>query len=86
MVKIGCFFGFLNVKTPEGSKEKSLAFSAYLNCNTVHVNIGNLSVLSPGHSILTAAILKTMALTPHSDRLASWLVPPVQAHLEGRQQ
>ena len=45
-----------------------------------------LTSLSPGHSILTAAILKTMALTPHSDRLASWLVPPVQAHLEGRQQ
>jgi len=40
-------------------------------------------LLISGHSILTAAILKTMALTPHSDRLASWLVPPVQAHLEG---
>jgi len=36
-----------------------------------------------GNSLLSKAILKTMALKPDSDRLQSWLTPPVQPHLEG---
>ena len=40
--------------------------------------------LIAGNSLLTKAILKTMALKPDSDRLQSWLTPPVQPHLEGR--
>jgi len=39
--------------------------------------------LIAGQSILTSKILQSMALTEGSDRLASWLKPPVQAHLEG---
>ena len=39
--------------------------------------------LIAGNSLLTKAILKTMALKPDSDRLQSWLTPPVQPHLEG---
>jgi len=39
--------------------------------------------LIAGESLLTSKILKSMALTEGSDRLASWLKPPVQAHLEG---
>jgi len=33
--------------------------------------------------MLEKKILQTMALAPDSDRLHSWLVPPVQAHLTG---
>ena len=40
-------------------------------------------LLISGQSILSGAILRSMALTEGSDRLASWLNPPVQAHLEG---
>ena len=40
-------------------------------------------LLISGESILSGAILRSMALTEGSDRLASWLNPPVQAHLEG---
>ena len=40
-------------------------------------------LLISGQAILSSAILKSMALTEGSDRLASWLNPPVQAHLEG---
>jgi hypothetical protein len=36
-----------------------------------------------GKGFLEAKILKSMALAPDSGRLASWLVPPVQAHLSG---
>jgi len=36
-----------------------------------------------GNSLLTKVILKSMALKPGSDRLQSWLTPPVQPHLEG---
>jgi len=36
-----------------------------------------------GNSLLTNVILKSMALKPGSDRLQSWLTPPVQPHLEG---
>jgi len=42
-----------------------------------------LVALIAGNSLLTKAILKTMALKPGSDRLQSWLTPPVQPHLEG---
>ena len=38
-----------------------------------------------GNSLLTKVILKSMALKPGSDRLQSWLTPPVQPHLEGQQ-
>eukprot|EP00092_Neocalanus_flemingeri_P038999 GFUD01042454.1.p1 GENE.GFUD01042454.1~~GFUD01042454.1.p1 ORF type:complete len:596 (+),score=215.72 GFUD01042454.1:176-1963(+) len=38
-------------------------------------------VLVAGQGLLEGAILKTMALSPGSDRLSSWLNPPVQAHL-----
>ena len=40
-------------------------------------------LLISGQSILTNIILKSMALKEGSDRTASWLKPPVQAHLEG---
>jgi len=40
-------------------------------------------LLISGQSLLTNMILKSMALKEGSDRLASWLKPPVQAHLEG---
>jgi len=39
-------------------------------------------VLLMGKGMLEKAILKSMALTPGSDRLASWLVPPVEAYME----
>ena len=42
-----------------------------------------LLVLVAGPGLLEKKILQTMALTPGSDRLQSWLVPPVQAHLTG---
>ena len=40
-------------------------------------------LLVVGPSMLEKKILATMALSPGSDRLQSWLVPPVQAHLTG---
>merc|ERR1719153_2008032 len=40
-------------------------------------------LLVAGPGMLEAKILRTMALAPDSDRLAGWLVPPVQAHLTG---
>ena len=42
-----------------------------------------LVVLVAGPGMLEKKILQTMALAPGSDRLQSWLVPPVQAHLTG---
>merc|ERR1712123_47745 len=42
-----------------------------------------LLVLVAGPGMLEKKILQTMALAPGSDRLQSWLVPPVQAHLTG---
>ena len=39
-------------------------------------------ILLMGKGMLEKAILKSMALTPGSDRLASWLVPPVEAYME----
>merc|ERR1711892_1556908 len=42
-----------------------------------------LVVLVAGTGMLEKKILQTMALAPGSDRLQSWLVPPVQAHLTG---
>ena len=40
-------------------------------------------MLVGGQGLLEGAILKTMALHPGSDRLHTWLNPPVQAHLTG---
>jgi len=42
-----------------------------------------LLLLVGGEAFLDKKILASMALAPESSRLASWLVPPVQAHLEG---
>jgi len=39
-------------------------------------------ILLMGKGLLEKAILKSMALTPGSDRLASWLNPPVTAYME----
>ena len=39
-------------------------------------------VLLLGKGMLEKSIHKSMALTPGSDRLASWLKPPVQAYME----
>ena len=39
-------------------------------------------ILLMGKGLLEKAILKSMALTPGSDRLASWLNPPVEAYME----
>ena len=36
-----------------------------------------------GQGVLEGAILRTMALQPGSDRLQTWLNPPVQPHLTG---
>jgi len=47
------------------------------------VLIAGVVTLICGNSVLTSVILKTMALKPDSDRLQSWLTPPVQPHLEG---
>jgi len=44
------------------------------------VAVGLIAMLA-GKGVLEGAILKTMALNPGSDRLQSWLNPPVQAHL-----
>lgn len=40
-------------------------------------------LLAGGKGFLEEKILHSMALSPGSGRLASWLVPPVQAHLTG---
>eukprot|EP00092_Neocalanus_flemingeri_P072462 GFUD01089209.1.p1 GENE.GFUD01089209.1~~GFUD01089209.1.p1 ORF type:complete len:607 (+),score=119.83 GFUD01089209.1:142-1962(+) len=40
-----------------------------------------LLVLTMAPSFLSSMILKSLALSPGSDRLASWLLPPVEAHL-----
>ena len=40
-------------------------------------------MLLAGPAALEKNILQTMALAPGSDRLQSWLTPPVQAHLTG---
>ena len=42
-----------------------------------------LVLLVAGKGVLEGAILKTMSLQPGSDRLQSWLNPPVQPHLTG---
>ena len=58
-------------------------------CCLVSVGVGavflltGLVVLVAGPSMLEKKILQTMALAPGSDRLQSWLVPPVQAALTG---
>lgn len=39
-------------------------------------------ILLMGKGLLEKAILKSMAITPGSDRLASWLNPPVEAYME----
>merc|ERR1712123_423025 len=58
-------------------------------CCLVSVGLGSvflltgLVVLVAGPGMLEKKILQTMALAPGSDRLQSWLVPPVQAHLTG---
>ena len=44
------------------------------------VGVG-LVVIITGAGLLEGAILRTMALSPGSDRLQSWLNPPVQPHL-----
>jgi len=45
------------------------------------VIILGLLVLTMAPSFLSAMILKSLALSPDSARLATWLVPPVEAHL-----
>merc|ERR1712179_892989 len=40
-------------------------------------------LLVAGKDFMSEKILQSMALSPGSKRLASWLVPPVQAHLSG---
>jgi len=42
-----------------------------------------LLLLAAGPALLLGVVLKTMALAPASDRLQSWLTPPVQPHLTG---
>ena len=42
---------------------------------------GGLLAMLTGKGMLEGAILQTMALSPGSERLQSWLNPPVQAHL-----
>ena len=39
-------------------------------------------ILLMGKGMLEKAIRKSMALTPGSDRTASWLNPPVEAYME----
>ena len=40
-------------------------------------------VLAAGKGMLMNVVLSTMPLKPGTDRLASWLNPPVQPHLTG---
>ena len=40
-------------------------------------------MLVVGQGILEGAILRTMAIQPGSERLYTWLHPPVQPHLTG---
>ena len=54
--------------------------SGILGCLLILVG---LAVLVAGQGILEGAILRTMALQPGSDRLYTWLHPPVQPHLTG---
>jgi len=42
-----------------------------------------LIVMIAGPGLLLGVVLKTMPLAPGSDRLQSWLTPPVQPHLTG---
>jgi len=42
-----------------------------------------LVVLVAGRSLILGAIMKTMPLAPGTDRLQSWLTPPVTPHLTG---
>ena len=42
-----------------------------------------LVLIAAGHGILEKKILQSMALSPGSDRLQSWLTPPVQPALTG---
>jgi len=55
---------------------------ATVGLGAVFILIG-VVLLVVGPSMLEKKILATMALSPGSDRLQSWLVPPVQAHLTG---
>ena len=52
--------------------------TAVLGCLVLVLGI---VVLVAGEGLLEGAILKSMALHPGSDRLHTWLNPPVQAHL-----
>merc|ERR1719244_2258359 len=42
-----------------------------------------LVVLVAGRSIILGAVMKTMPLSPDSERLQSWLTPPVTTSLTG---
>eukprot|EP00096_Caligus_rogercresseyi_P014060 TRINITY_DN659_c0_g1_i6.p1 TRINITY_DN659_c0_g1~~TRINITY_DN659_c0_g1_i6.p1 ORF type:complete len:605 (-),score=179.40 TRINITY_DN659_c0_g1_i6:570-2384(-) len=57
-----------------------LCFMALGGIGVVFVLLGIL-LLSAGRGILENKILNSMALSPGSDRFASWLRPPVQPHL-----
>ena len=47
------------------------------------LSLVGLLLLCMGGGIIDRVILSTMALHPGSDRLQSWLHPPVQPHLHG---
>eukprot|EP00092_Neocalanus_flemingeri_P046420 GFUD01052219.1.p1 GENE.GFUD01052219.1~~GFUD01052219.1.p1 ORF type:complete len:595 (-),score=120.44 GFUD01052219.1:139-1923(-) len=55
-----------------------LLATSVLGCLVI---ILGLLVLTMAPSFLSSMILKSLALSPGSDRLASWLLPPVEAHL-----
>ena len=59
---------------------KNCCFASSM-CGAILLLLG-VVVLLMGRGFLEEAILKSMALTPGSDRLASWLEPPVEAYME----
>ena len=80
--------GFIS-GTPKVKKQSGCCLSKHTkNCCIATSVFGALFlilgviVLLLGKGMLEKTIYKSMALTPGSDRLASWLKPPVQPYME----
>jgi len=75
-------------KNPRAKRRKGCCYSIHTrNCSTASGIIGCLFIILGllvfifGPSFLSTLIMSSMSLSPDSARLASWLVPPVDAHL-----
>lgn len=71
-----------NTSDNDCCQKKSTSYCCYstLGAGCVFLILG-IGFLIGGESVISNVIIKSMALTPDSDRLKSWLDPPVQAHL-----